>query len=93
MVNQTAAVAAALAGRDIGWREQVRERLSSDLAEAMRWFAPHHVVALLVLAITMLLSPMAGLWAAATTMSLIASAFISHILAKHCDTKSWLWKT
>jgi membrane glycosyltransferase len=93
MVNQTAAVVLALIGRDIGWSVQIRDRLSSDLREALRSFAPHKLAAVTLVAIVVPQSLTAGLWAAPTAVSLMASAFISHQLSKQSNQAGWLWRT
>ncbi len=93
MVNQTAAVVMALIGRDIGWSVQIRDRISSDLRDAVRSFAPHKTAAVLLIAVVAPQSLTAGLWALPTAASLMASAFISHHLAKQSNQTGWLWRT
>jgi membrane glycosyltransferase len=86
-------VVLALIGRDIGWSVQIRDRLSSDLREALRSFAPHKLAAVTLVAIVVPQSLTAGLWAAPTAVSLMASAFISHQLSKQSNQAGWLWRT
>ena len=77
MINQTSAVIATLRGRDAGWRPQVRDRNGFEWGDLMRHYQPHMIVGVVLLVVTLAISPMLALWTAPVTISLLFAPMLS----------------
>jgi membrane glycosyltransferase len=92
MVNHSISIIATLAGRDAGWRPQIRDREEFAWNDLMRHYRPHMVVGFSLLFSTMIISWAFALQTLPVTASLMFAPAITAMLSRRARRGSTLWR-
>jgi membrane glycosyltransferase len=92
MVNHAGSIIATLAGRDAGWRPQVRDRDGFAWNDLVRHYRPHMVVGFGLLFSTIIIGWHFALQTLPVTASLMFAPAITAMLSRRVRRGSMLWR-
>jgi membrane glycosyltransferase len=92
MVNHTGSIIATIAGKDAGWRPQVRDRDMFSWDDLVRIYRPHMIVGFALLFSTIIIGWHFALPTAPLTLTLIFSPVLVALLSRRVRRGSLIWK-
>jgi membrane glycosyltransferase len=92
MVNHAGSIIATIAGKDAGWRPQVRDRDSFAWADLVRHFRAHMIVGFGLLFSTIVIGWHFALQTAPVTLTLVFAPLLVALLSRRVRRGSLLWK-
>ena len=92
MVNHAGSIIATVAGKDAGWRPQVRERETFAWADLVRHYRPHMIVGFGLLFSTMVIGWHFALQTAPVTLTLMFAPVLAGLLSRRAGRTTTLWK-